>query len=131
MHTIEYFPFHSPRFNVNKNIKEKWLNRLTSTTLSINFIKECSAKQLVKHILGIGKPWVEVLSKYTEHFTLIDRKRLIGPNGGKSHEIFKFKPTDFPDALPIVIYSGPSTKLPAGDRGVDARKIIREFLELE
>ena len=126
MHTIEFFPFHSKKFTINKS-EEKWLQEHKYTQLSIDAIEEISKKRLVKHIICIGKVWITILKLYDEKFKLESHEQLYGPNGGIAHTIYKFKPIDSPNALPIVVYSGPSMSLPREERAVN---IMRNYLEI-
>lgn len=128
MHTIEFFPFHSKNWNVKQEVRENWLFSLKSTELAINAIEEISINHLVKHIMGIGKIWADILVKYKDKFILEDYVELRGPKGGIAHRFYKFKSIKFSDAMPIVIYSGSSMNFPSIDE--KATKIMREFLEI-
>lgn len=113
LHTIEFFPFHSDRWTVGSVAREQWFRSLPSTQLAIALMEDISARQLVKHILGIGLSWAEVLLSFPEIFKMEgDPVYLTGKRGRVGHRIFKFKPVRYPDGLPIVIYSGSSMNLP-------------------
>lgn len=128
MHTIEFFPYHSASWNVTKELQENWIYNLESTKLAINAIEEISKKHLVKHIIGIGKVWASILDFYEDMFYLESYQELYGPNGGRAHNIYKYKPLNSPSSLPIVIYSGSSMHLPTKDE--KAVNLIRSYLEL-
>lgn len=128
MHTIEFFPFHSASWNISKQLQENWLYSLKTTKLAIDAIEEISKKRLVKHIIGIGKVWVDILNWYEEKFFLESYQELRGPNGGRAHNIYRFKLKNSPTSLPIVIYSGSSMNLPTKDE--KAVNLIRSYLEI-
>lgn len=129
MHTIEFFPFHSHKWEMKKEMKDNWLNSLPSTKLAIHAIEEISKNCLVKHIIGIGKDWATILATYEDTFILESYEYLTGPKGGRSGEIFKYRPINSPNSLPIVIYSGVAMNLPATNK--EAVSILKNFLELE
>jgi hypothetical protein len=129
LHTIEFFPFHSANWNMRKNIKEDWIYSLETTNLFVNAIEEVSRNRLVKHILGVGKDWVTILESYKSKFFMESYEVMTGPKGGRAHSIYKFKPINSINPLPIVIYSGVSMNLPVNDE--NAVKVLSEFLELK
>lgn len=128
LHTIEFFPFHSANWNMKKNIKEDWIYSLETTSLFVNAIEEVSRNRLVKHIIGIGKDWVTILENYKSKFFLESHEIIKGPKGGRAHSIYKFKPLNSINPLPIVIYSGVSMNLPVNDK--NAVNVMSKFLEL-
>lgn len=129
MHTIEFFPFHSHDWGMRKEIKENWLYSLPSVKLSIHAIEEISKNRLVKHIMGMGKDWATIFDTYNDTFILQDHELITGPKGGRSYEIYKYRPINSPDPLPIVICSGPSMNFPKTNK--DAVQTLRDFLELK
>ncbi|RFB12728.1 hypothetical protein DZB84_18430 [Bacillus sp. HNG] len=128
LHTIEFFPFHSARWNLSRELQEKWIYSLKPTKLAINAIEEISKERKVKHILGIGKVWATILNWHKDKFSLEEYQELYGPKGGRSHIVYKYKPLNSPSSLPIVIYSGSSMHLPTKDE--KAVNLIRRYLEI-
>lgn len=128
LHTVELFPFHSKNWIMKKNIKEDWLYELKSTQLFVNAIEAISKNKSSKYILGIGKDWIDVLSRFPEKFYLANNKVIVGPKGGRAHSIYQFKLVSEENALPIIIYSGVSMNLPVND--VRALQVFKEYLEI-
>lgn len=129
LHTIEFFPFHSDRWGSMSVEDKKLLYNLPSTVLSISALEDIASRRLVKHILGVGKPWVEILSYYSNLFKKVDEKILPGPKGNTGQRFYKYKPLQNPDGLPIVIYSASSMHIPNPNRNPYGAKIIYDFLE--
>ncbi|MEK3993037.1 hypothetical protein [Robertmurraya sp. FSL R5-0851] len=125
LHTIEFFPFHSDSWKVSKKDRETLYN-LPSTIHAIRVLEEIASTRAVRHILGIGLPWIDILSHYSNLFVLEDCKTLKGPKGKVGQRFYKFKPVRNSEGLPLVIYSTSSMNLPTNQEGVD---IILEFLE--
>lgn len=125
LHTIEFFPYHSDRWDVSKK-EQKRLYQLHSTILAIKALEEIAVTRAVRHIIGIGLPWTEILSHYSDLFVLEDWTPLKGPTGSVGQRIFKFKPVRNPNGLPIVIYTTSSVTLPTNKEAV---KIIHHYLE--
>ncbi|MBB3114507.1 hypothetical protein FHS18_006628 [Paenibacillus phyllosphaerae] len=129
LHTVELFPFHSDRWKAGMVSQEKWFRDMPSTQLAIESIEEIAALRLVKHILGVGLPWADILKSYPNKFYLDgDPVFLFGSKGRIAHRFFKFKPKMNSKGLPIVIYSGCSMNLPVNKR--EAIDTLREMLEI-
>lgn len=128
LHTIEFFPYHSKSWNIRKSLQEEWIYQLKSTQLAINTIEEVSKQRLTKYILAIGKVWLNILMHYKDRFVIEESVELLGPNGGRAHNIYKIRPINAVNALPIVIYSGASMNLPANDKR--AVEVLRSYLEI-
>ncbi|MEK4484272.1 hypothetical protein MHH81_01540 [Psychrobacillus sp. FSL H8-0484] len=129
LHTIEFFPYHSKSWNLRKSLQQDWIYDLASTKLAINAVEEISCNRLVKYILAIGKVWVDILMHYKDRFIIEDYVELLGPKGGRAHNIYKIRPIHAMNALPIVIYSGASMNLPANDKR--AVEILKSYLEVD
>ncbi|MFF0828902.1 hypothetical protein ACFYU8_18240 [Brevibacillus sp. NPDC003359] len=112
IHTIELLPFHSDRWKAGMISQEEWFRNLPSTQLAIDVIEEIACSRLVKHILGIGLPWADILGSFPDKFYLDAHCLLTGTKGRIGHRIFKFMPVKNPEGQSIVIYSGSSMNLP-------------------
>ncbi|HCG4535997.1 TPA: hypothetical protein NJY08_004847 [Salmonella enterica subsp. enterica serovar Typhi str. AG3] len=98
LHSMEFFPFHSPNDHTSKKFKEKWMNHV-STDLALHALKDIAVNHKVKQILTVNEIWPLLLEKYnvplTHHVELFKQ-------GGKAYS-FRFKVYQFTqDALPIL-----------------------------
>ncbi|EAR66159.1 hypothetical protein B14911_10507 [Bacillus sp. NRRL B-14911] len=130
LHTIEFFPFHSDKFGGFSKEDQNKLHNLPSTIRSINALEDIASRKLVKHILGIGMPWANILDQYPSLFTKVGYQELIGPKGGVSQRFYKYKPVRNPDGLPILIYSTTSMNIPNPNTNCKGANIFYEFLEI-
>jgi len=101
-HTIEFFPYHSRSFDVSSNEQLQWMFKLETTNLAVEAVLEIAREKRVKHVIGIQKPWEDIL-KYKK-IPLV-QEVIIRKHGSSrySFKFSKFQPTS--DSLPIVIYS--------------------------
>lgn len=125
LHTIEFFPFHSKDWKLTGEKKQRWIYDLEPTKLAINAIKYIAEQRKVKHIVGIGKPWVNILSHYKNMFELVETHVIPGEKRA-SHRFYKFNSR--PQGIPIVIYISGSggINLPSDDEAVQTlRRLSR------
>ncbi|MDU2241081.1 MAG: hypothetical protein E7E23_10900 [Paenibacillus sp.] len=101
LHTIEFFPFHSKDWKLTGLKKQSWIYDLQPTKLAIHAIKQLAEESGVKHIVGIGKPWVNILNHYKDLFVLVETHGISGEKRF-SHRLYKF--VSRLGGIPIVIY---------------------------
>lgn len=129
LHTIEFFPYHSKRWNVRKNLKQDWLYSLESTQLSVNAIVSLAIESQLKCIIGIGLDWTILFKEYSHLVELVNEEIMLGRTGKPAHRIYKYRVKNQPNSLPIVIYSGSSMNLPVNT--TNAVSLLRDALEIE
>lgn len=56
LHTLEFFPFHSPKDKTSDKFKEKWMNH-ASTELAFHALKDIAVNHKVKQILTVNEIW--------------------------------------------------------------------------
>lgn len=130
LHTIEFFPFHSDKWGGVSEIDRENIYNLPSTTRSICALEDSASRRLVKHILGVGKEWVNILNHYSNKFKLVEYRELLGPKGNIGQRFYKYILVNNPEGLPIVIYVTSAINIPNPDRNINGANIIYEFLEI-
>jgi hypothetical protein len=123
LHTIEYFPFHSKKFDFLDAKSRRWIMEWEATHLMINAVREISLKSMVHFIFAIGILWTTILEDYGfEQQSFIT----LGPKKN-SHRIWRYQLPNQPHSLPIVVYVSGAGRmgLPTAQH---ATSVIRQML---
>lgn len=125
LHTIEFFPFHSKKFNFGSPNNMEWMCKSKSSNLIIEAIKYMAEQHKVKYIFGIGLPWVTIFEKYG--FKPCDKREYKNESTGRYRfRLYKYKFSE--NAVPIIISISGAGKisLPSNPQIVDE---IRKMLD--
>lgn len=100
LHIIEYFPYHSKRWNTLTTEERQCISTLSVTQLAMQAIIDIAQYKKARFIFGIGEPWADI---FRQHGFALQKEELRKPNGKRfSHRLYWVKPTE--TALPIIIY---------------------------
>jgi len=125
LHTIEYFPFHSKKFDFLNSKSRRWISEWNATQLMIKAVKQISLESRVCFIFAIGILWTTLLEDYGfEQQSFIT----LGPKKN-SHRIWKYQLRDLPDSLPIVVYVSGAGRIGL-PTDAEASSVIRQMIQM-
>ena len=124
LHTIEFFPFHSKKFNFASPNNMDCMCKSKSSSLIFEAIKYMAEQHKVKCIFGIGLPWITIFEKYG--VKACDKREYKNESTGRYRfRLYKYKFAE--NSVPIIISISGAGKIsiPSNPEIVDEiRKMI-------
>lgn len=124
LHTVEYFPFHSKKFDFLNSESRAWISEWEATRFMVNAVRNIARESKVQFIFAIGILWTNLLKDYgfeqQEYVTL-------GPKLN-SHRIWRFQLPGEPSSQPIIVYVSGAGRigLPSSAEAISAiRQLMR------
>lgn len=73
LHTIEYFPYHSKRWNTLTTEEKKCISTLPIVNLAVKAIIDIAQHKKARFIFGIGEPWADI---FRQHGFILHKEEL-------------------------------------------------------
>ncbi len=125
LHTMEFFPFHSEKFNFASKRNMEWMCKSKSSNLIFKAIKYIAEQHKLKYIFGIGLPWVAIFEKYG--FKPCDKREYRNEATGRYRfRLYKYQFSESSVPIIISILGGGRISLPSNPLIVDE---IRKMLD--